>query len=80
MDSGEELLSFTMLTVNADDHELVKQFLKPGDERRMVVILHEHQYNERLTATPAKSMEFIQQYPAHLLVSAPDRDRGKEKG
>ncbi|WP_409559686.1 hypothetical protein [Hydrogenophaga sp.] len=37
--SGEEITSFTMLTVNADDHGLGKHFHKPGDERRMVVIL-----------------------------------------
>ena len=77
--TGEELLTFTMLTVNADDHELFKHFHKPGDEKRMVVILHEHQYDEWLTATPEKSKDFMRQYPAHLLMSAPDPDRGKRK-
>lgn len=78
-DSGEEILSFTMLTVNADDHELFKHFHKPNDEKRMVVILHEHQYDEWLTAPPSKSMDFMRQYPAHLLYSTPDPDRGKKK-
>jgi putative SOS response-associated peptidase YedK len=78
LESGEEVLSFTMLTVNADDHELFKHFHKPGDERRMVVILHEHQYDEWLKAPAAKSMEFMRQYPAHLLFSTPDPDRGKK--
>lgn len=79
LDSGEELLSFTMLTVNADDHELFKHFHKPGDEKRMVVILHEHQYDEWLSAPPAKSMEFMKQFPAHMLISVPDPERGKRK-
>lgn len=77
--TGEELLSFTMLTINADDHELFKHFHKPQDEKRMVVILHEHQYDEWLKAPAAKSMDFMRQYPAHLLISTPDPDRGKKK-
>ena len=32
----------------------------------MVVILHEHQYDEWLTAPPEKSKDFMRQYPAHL--------------
>ena len=79
LDSGEDVLSFTMLTVNADDHELFKHFHKPDDEKRMVVILHEHQYDEWLSAPPAKSMEFMKQFPAHMLISVPDPERGKRK-
>jgi putative SOS response-associated peptidase YedK len=30
--TGDEVFSFTMLTVNADDHELFKHFHKPQDE------------------------------------------------
>jgi putative SOS response-associated peptidase YedK len=36
--------SFTMLTVNADGHPLMKQFHKPTDEKRMVVILPPQHY------------------------------------
>lgn len=66
---GTVLRSFTMLTVNADDHALMKNFHKPEDEKRMVVILHEHQYDAWLDAPPERSMEFMQQYPAELLVA-----------
>lgn len=45
----------------------------------MVVILHEHQYDDWLTAAPSKSMDFMRQYPAHLLYSTPDPERGKKK-
>lgn len=38
---GKNVLSFTMLTVNADDHALMKRFHRRGDEKRMVVILDE---------------------------------------
>jgi putative SOS response-associated peptidase YedK len=31
--------SFTQLTINADDHPLMKRFHKPGDEKRAMVIM-----------------------------------------
>lgn len=77
--TGDEVLSFAMLTINADDQELFKHFHKPEDEKRMVAILHEHQYDEWLTAPPAKSMDFMRQYPARLLISTPDPERGRKK-
>jgi putative SOS response-associated peptidase YedK len=36
--------SFTMLTINADAHPLMKQFHQPTDEKRMVVILPPQHY------------------------------------
>jgi putative SOS response-associated peptidase YedK len=64
--------SFTMLTINANDHPLMCQFHKPVDEKRMVVILQPDRYDDWLNATAAHSMEFMHQYPADLLqVSAP---------
>lgn len=39
-------LSFTMLTVNADDHPLLSRFHKPGDEKRSVIILPSTHYDE----------------------------------
>lgn len=36
---SQKIDSFTMLTINADDHALMNQFHKPGEEKRMVVIL-----------------------------------------
>lgn len=37
--SGETLHSFSMLTVNANDHPLTARFHKPGDEKRSLVIV-----------------------------------------
>lgn len=65
--SGEVLRSFTMLTVNADDHPFMRNFHKPGDEKRMVVILSEDEYGPWLTATPEKSRTYLKQYSAELL-------------
>ena len=77
--TGDEVFSFTMLTVNADEHELFKHFHKPQDEKRMVVILHADQYDAWLEAPAASSMEFMRQFPAHFLISTPEPERGKRQ-
>lgn len=64
---GQVLHSFSMLTINADAHALMNQFHKPGDEKRMVVVLPEAQYADWLEARPADSMDFLRPYPAHAL-------------
>ena len=66
---GETIHSFTMLTINADAHPLMRQFHKPTDEKRMVVILHDDQHDDWLNASMNESKEFLRAYPADLLVS-----------
>lgn len=39
------LLSFSMLTINADGHPLMQRFYKPDDEKRMLLILDPDQYH-----------------------------------
>lgn len=56
-----------MLTVNADDHPFMRNFHKPDDEKRMVVILPEFQYDEWLNSKPESSFSFMRQYPSELL-------------
>ena len=46
---GAELFSFTMLTVNAAEHPIMKHLHKPDDEKRMVVILPAGSYPDWLT-------------------------------
>lgn len=66
---GETIHSFTMLTINADAHPLMRQFHKPADEKRMVVILQDDQHDDWLNASMNQSKEFLRSYPADLLVS-----------
>ncbi len=40
--SGESVLSFTLLTINADAHAVMSRFHAPGDEKRSVVLLDAH--------------------------------------
>ena len=46
---GRQALSFTMLTVKADDHPLMKRFHRPGDEKRSVVIVPRDEYESWLS-------------------------------
>lgn len=66
---GTLIHSFTMLTINAQDHALMNRFHQPTDEKRMVVILPESAYGDWLVATARDSMEFMTAYPAEALVA-----------
>lgn len=68
--AGEELLSFAMLTINAQEHSLMRNFHKPGDEKRMVVILPAERFTDWLVAKPDDAMEFMRQLPAEAMQSA----------
>ncbi len=66
---GQVVRSYTMLTINADNHELMRQYHKPQDEKRMVVVLQEEDYDAWLSVPATESREFLKQYPAELLVA-----------
>lgn len=59
--------SFTMLTVNADDHPIMKRMHRPGDEKRMPVILHGQDHDGWLNATTEEAFRMCQTYPAELM-------------
>lgn len=69
--SGETLHSFTMLTINADSHPLMRQFHKPDDEKRMVVILNEADYGAWLTAGEVERRTLLAPFPAEQLIAEP---------
>ena len=67
-DGDRVLHSFTMLTVNADEHPLMKNYHRPTEEKRMVVILRPEQYSDWLTVDPQRSQSYMNTYPAKELV------------
>ena len=69
--AGEFVLSFTMLTINAQDHSLMQRFHKPDDEKRMVVILPTQRYHDWLNANVEHGMAFMKPIAADLLMDAP---------
>jgi putative SOS response-associated peptidase YedK len=62
--------SFSMLTINADDHPLMNRMHKPGDEKRMVVVLDPDDYGDWLHTRPERAMGWMRQYPAERLVAS----------
>lgn len=66
---GEIVHSYTMLTINAADHALMRLFHKPGDEKRMVVILPMAHYDDWLQARPEQSQAFMRQFPADRMMA-----------
>jgi putative SOS response-associated peptidase YedK len=48
----------------------MRQFHKPADEKRMIVILPAERYDDWLRAKPEQSLGFLQPYPADKLCAA----------
>jgi putative SOS response-associated peptidase YedK len=69
---GGKALSFTMLTVNADEHPLMKRFHKPGDEKRSVVIVPPAAYEDWLSCRNTdEARSFLSLYPAEEMAAEP---------
>ena len=67
----EEIISFTMLTVNANSHALLHRYQQGGNEKRMPAILGEGTYDAWLNARHEKAKEFMRAYPANWLTANP---------
>jgi putative SOS response-associated peptidase YedK len=65
--TDQSVESFSMLTINADDHPLMRRFHKPGDEKRMVVLLDDDQHDAWLNATTDEARTFFCQFRADRL-------------
>lgn len=69
---GEVIVSFCLLTVNANSHALMHRYGQPGSEKRMLAILNEGAYGAWLNAAqPEKAREFMRAYPAEGLTANP---------
>lgn len=68
---GEVIVSYTLLTVNANSHALMSRYQQPGNEKRMLVILNEGAYDAWLSTRPEKAREFMRSYPANWLTANP---------
>jgi putative SOS response-associated peptidase YedK len=68
---GEEITSFTLLTVNANSHALMNRYGQNGNEKRMPAILNEGAWSAWLSAPIDKAREFMRAYPANLLLANP---------
>lgn len=68
---GQRPLSLSMLTINADDHPLMRRFHRPADEKRMLVFLAPHEYDNWLQANAEEARSFLTPFPAEQLIGQP---------
>ena len=70
-ENGEIVETYTMLTVNADDHALFKHYHRHGEEKRMVVLLPDEAHNAWLDADPDQPMGMLHGAPAEVWTATP---------
>ena len=69
-ENGSKTIGFTQITVNADEHPLMKRFHKPNDEKRSLVIVPVDQYDDWLNCRDTEiARSFLSLYPAENMTS-----------
>jgi putative SOS response-associated peptidase YedK len=64
--------SFTQITINADEHPLMRRFHKPGDEKRALVVLPPSDVDAWLQCrNPELARSFLRHYPAEAMKAWP---------
>lgn len=58
--TAEVVFSFSMLTINADAHPLMRQFHRPGDEKRSLVVIDDARIDDWLNAPPDQARALLQ--------------------
>ncbi|MEO6623731.1 MAG: SOS response-associated peptidase family protein [Burkholderiaceae bacterium] len=76
---GRLLWTFAMTTVNAAGHPVYERMHAPGEEKRMVTILHPQEYDRWLLCPPAEAVTFFTQWHGPLeAFPAPLPPRGRK--
>jgi putative SOS response-associated peptidase YedK len=60
--------SYTMLTLNADGHDLMQHLHRPEEEKRMVAILRPEEFECWLAGASCEAADLIYRYPAEELL------------
>lgn len=68
-ETGEVIFSFSMLTINADGHQIMSRFHKSEDEKRSVVVLNNAQYLPWLFSDTRQARDMLQLAPDGFLKS-----------
>ncbi len=71
-ETGEVIFSFSMLTINADGHEIMKHFHKPEKEKRSIVVLEDKDYLRWLGADHDEARGMLKLAADGFLTSQPD--------
>jgi putative SOS response-associated peptidase YedK len=76
-EDGSELMSYAIITVNANAHALMNRYQQGGNDKTMPAILNEGSYDAWLNSSAAKAKEFLRAYPAQKLLANPV-EKGKK--
>lgn len=72
-DEGPAHWSFSLLTINADEHPLMRRFHKPGEEKRSVVVLAPEDEAAWMSArTEAEARALLQPFDPELMTAQAD--------
>ena len=71
--SGEIVLSFSMLTINADGHPVMGRFHRPTDEKRSLVVVPQTRWSDWLTAMPTVASQFLSVMPTSEFTAEPSK-------
>jgi putative SOS response-associated peptidase YedK len=77
--SEDWITSFSLLTVNADDHPVMHRFHPPGDEKRSIVAIDPAFYDDWLKATTDEALSFFAPIAANAFTTVPDPKATKAK-
>ena len=69
--SGELVLSFSMLTINADGHPVMGHSHRPTDKRRSLVVMPPAYWNDWLTAKPDEAAALMRPMDEKDFAAAP---------
>jgi putative SOS response-associated peptidase YedK len=58
--AGKVVTSFSLITINADEHPFMNTFHRPNDEKRTVVCLRPELFDAWLSTTPENAHQFLQ--------------------
>ena len=70
-ETGEICFSFSMITVNATDHKVMKRFHGPDDEKRSIVVLQDSEYRPWLEANHDSARALLKLSPDDFFTSEP---------
>lgn len=56
---GEKVRSFSMLTINANQHPFMKQFHNPNDEKRSIIVIPKESRQDWLHCDHEEASEFF---------------------
>lgn len=69
-EDGRVSYAFAQITINADDHPLMRRMHKPNDEKRNLVIIEPEHYQDWLTCrNPELARSWLTNYPADRMVA-----------